>query len=153
MTSFNILWRGWRLLWLGSLLALAVSAGGAGAATASPSVKVVYHLNEGIDQASRAMNNIRNHLKAAPDSRITVVAHGEGINFLLEGAADKRGNPFDAAVQELAGKGVDFRVCQNTLTSRAIDRSKVLPEAIVVPSGVAEVARLQAAEGYVYLRP
>ena len=31
--------------------------------------------------------------------------------------------------------------------------SKVAMEAKIVPSGVAEVARLQAREGFVYLRP
>lgn len=138
----------WRALWLGALLAH-VGPG----ASAAESVRVVYHLSEGIDQAARAIHNIRNHLAAAPDTRITVVALGNGVDFLLEGAADKNGNPFDASVQELVGKGVDFRVCNNTLTARGIDRGRVLPEATVVPSGVAEVARLQVAEDYAYLRP
>jgi intracellular sulfur oxidation DsrE/DsrF family protein len=56
-------------------------------------------------------------------------------------------------VADLAGKGVQFRVCNNTLQTRNIDPSKVVMEAKVVPSGVAEVARLQAKEGYVYLKP
>ena len=34
-----------------------------------------------------------------------------------------------------------------------IDPSKVVMEAKIVPSGVAEVARLQAKEGFVYLKP
>ena len=54
---------------------------------------------------------------------------------------------------DLKSKGVDFRICNNTLATRKIDKSKVLAEASIVPSGVAEVARLQAREGYVYLRP
>jgi len=37
--------------------------------------------------------------------------------------------------------------------TRKIDRSKVIQEAVIVPSGVAEAAKLQAREGYVYLRP
>jgi intracellular sulfur oxidation DsrE/DsrF family protein len=56
-------------------------------------------------------------------------------------------------VGDLSGKGVQFRVCNNTLQTRNIDASKVLMEAKIVPSGVAEVARLQAKEGYVYLKP
>jgi len=48
---------------------------------------------------------------------------------------------------------VEFRVCNNTLVSRKIDAAKVAMEAKIVPSGVAEVARLQAREGFVYLRP
>ena len=41
----------------------------------------------------------------------------------------------------------------NTLVTRQISADIVLLEAKIVPSGVAEVARLQAQEGFVYLRP
>ena len=116
-------------------------------------VKVVYHLTEGIEQASRAMSNIRNHLRADPSVKIVVVANGEGIRFLLGGALERNGKPFEEAVSKLAAQGVEFRVCENTLTSHDVPRSSLLPEAKLVPSGVAEVARLQAREGYAYLRP
>ena len=122
------------------------------AATTEP-VKVVYHMVDGIDQAGRGLANIRNHLREAPDTKIVVVAHGEGINFLLDGARDRNGRPFDAQVASLASQGVEFRVCNNTLTAREIPASRLLMEARVVPAGVVEVARLQAREGYVYLRP
>jgi intracellular sulfur oxidation DsrE/DsrF family protein len=82
-----------------------------------------------------------------------VVAHGLGIDFLLEGATNQMEQPFTGAISDLASKGVEFRVCNNTLVSRKIDPAKVAMEAKVVPSGVAEVARLQAREGFVYLRP
>jgi len=39
------------------------------------------------------------------------------------------------------------------LTTRKVPKERVVMEASVVPSGVAEVARLQAKEGFVYLRP
>ncbi|HJV83330.1 DsrE family protein [Noviherbaspirillum sp.] len=122
-------------------------------AFAAERIKVVYHLMEGIDQATRAMANIRNHLRAEPDTQIVVVAHGEGIRFLLKGAQDRNNRPFDSAISELAAQGVDFRVCHNTLTAHRIPESQLVPEAKLVPSGVAEVARLQAREGFVYLRP
>ena len=116
-------------------------------------IKVVYHLSEGIPQASRAIGNIRNHLNADPTAKIVVVTHGAGIEFLLDGANNTAGQPFAASVSDLVSKGVQFEVCNNTLTTRNISPDKVLMEAKVVPSGVAEVARLQAKEGFVYLRP
>lgn len=116
-------------------------------------VKVVYHLSEGIPQASRAMNNIRNHLDADPTAKIVVVAHGAGIDFLLDGASNGAGQSFAGAIGELSGRGVQFRVCNNTLVARNIGKEKVAMEAQIVPSGVAEVANLQAKEGYVYLHP
>ncbi len=115
--------------------------------------KVVYHLNEGLPQATRAIGNIRNHLAAEPDTKIVVVGHGTGIDFMLDGALNATNQPFAAAIAELSARGVEFRVCNNTLTNRAIPKDKVVMEAKVVPSGVVEVTNLQAKQGFVYLRP
>ncbi len=125
----------------------------AAAVSATESIRVVYHLNEGVQQASRAIGNIRNHLNADPKAKIVVVTHGPGIDFLLDGAENMSGSKFSAAIGELASRGVEFRVCNNTLTSRKIAKEQVVMEAKIVPSGVAEVANLQAKERYVYLRP
>ncbi len=133
----------WILLGLGLLLATLSWA----------QVKVVYHLSEGIPQASRAIVNIRNHLNADPSVKIVVVTHGLGIDFLLDGATNQMDQPFAGSIGELAGRGVEFRVCNNTLVTRKLSKDRVVMEASVVPSGVAEVARLQAKEGFVYLRP
>ena len=122
-------------------------------AAASEGIKVVYHVNEGVQQASRAIGNIRNHLSADPKAKIVVVTHGPGIDFLLEGAENMAGAKFTGAIAELAGRGVEFRVCNNTLVSRKINKDQVIQEAKIVPSGVSEVANLQAKEKYVYLRP
>lgn len=114
--------------------------------------RVVYHMNDGSNPMA-ALNNIRNHLNASPKARIVVVTHGPGIDFLFDGAKDRNGNPYDAVVQELANRNVQFRVCNNTLETRKIDRKRVIPEAAIVPSGVAEVSRLQWQEGYAYIKP
>jgi intracellular sulfur oxidation DsrE/DsrF family protein len=124
-----------------------------GVAVAADPVKVVYHLNEGIPQATRSMRNIQNHLAADPTARIVVVAHGAGIDFLLKEAKDASGNAFSNHVDELSLRGVEFRVCQFTLETRRLEAARVVPEAKIVPSGVAEIARLQAREGYAYLKP
>ena len=133
--------------WMALLLGLLIS----GAVLAQ--IKVVYHLSEGIPQASRAIGNIRNHLAADPSAKIVVVTHGLGIDFMIDGATNQLDQPFAGSISDLANKGVEFRVCNNTLVSRKISPEKLVMEAKVVPSGVAEVARLQAREGYVYLRP
>lgn len=114
--------------------------------------KVVYHINSDANPMA-ALQNVRNHLNASPKAKIVVVTHGPGIDFLLDGAKDRNGNPYDVVVQELSNRKVEFRVCGNTLQTRQIDKNKVIPEAVVVPSGVAEIGRLQSQEGYVYLKP
>ncbi|MEF9995457.1 MAG: DsrE family protein [Burkholderiaceae bacterium] len=122
-------------------------------AAAEAPVKVVYHFTQGVDEAGRGLGNIRNHLAADPQARIVVVGNRPGIDFMLAGATDKNGAPFDAAISELKARGVEFRLCRNTITSRKIDPSTINPEVSVIPSGVAEAARLQFREGYSYLRP
>ena len=140
-----------RAFFVAALLATGVSANAQ--SQGNDNVKVVYHMSEGIPQASRGINNIRNHLAADPKAKIVVVTHGLGIDFLLQGAVNQMDQPFAGAIGELAARGVEFRVCNNTLVSRKIDASKLAMETTIVPSGVSEVATLQAKQGYVYLRP
>ncbi|MEI6737353.1 MAG: DsrE family protein [Pseudomonadota bacterium] len=116
-------------------------------------IKVVYHFDAGLEQASKGLRNVKNHLDVAPTTKIVVVAHAQGVDFLLDGAATATGNPYNIPVEELAARGVEFRVCEITLKSRKIDPKKLLPETKLVPSGVVEIGRLQAKEGFVYLKP
>ncbi len=136
-------------------LACAATLGLASAAQAQATqqVKAAYHINTDVNTVPAILNNIRNHMAADPKAKIVVVTHGPGINFLLQDAKDSQGREFSGAVSDLAGKGVEFRVCNNTLTVRNINPDRLLMETKIVPSGVAEVARLQALEGYVYLKP
>ena len=138
---------------MSAIKALLLSLVFATSAYAEEAIKTVYHMSEGIPQASRAMNNIRNHLAADPKAKIVVVTHGLGIDFLIDGATNQMDQPFAGGVSDLASKGVEFVVCNNTLVSRKISPDKLLMETKIVPSGVAEVAKLQARQGFVYLRP
>ncbi|MEK7206269.1 MAG: DsrE family protein [Pseudomonadota bacterium] len=124
----------------------------ANASYAAGANKVIYHVNLGNEQATDALRNIKNHLAVDPTAKIVVVTHSAGVDFLLEGAEDKNGNPYNIPVTELSAKGVEFRVCKITLERRKIDPKKVIPGAKLVPSGVVEVTKLQQ-EGYAYLKP
>jgi len=116
-------------------------------------IKIVYHFDSGFEQATKGLRNIKNHLDVDPTTKIVVVAHALGVQFLLDGAVNATGNPFNIPVEELAARGVEFRVCEITLKSNKIDPKKLLPQTKLVPSGVVEIGRLQAREGFVYLKP
>jgi intracellular sulfur oxidation DsrE/DsrF family protein len=116
-------------------------------------VRVVYHFSEGQAQASRGLEYIRNHLEADPKAQIVVVGHALGVDFLVKGAKTAKGNPFQDAIEDLDLQGVKFRVCEITWRERGLKREQFLPLVEFVPSGVAEIARLQAREGYAYLKP
>ena len=115
--------------------------------------KVVYHVNNTEAQANDALRNIGNHLEVNPKAKIVVVTHARGVDFLFSGAKDKNGNPYHVAVEQLKNQGVQFDVCQITLRNRKLTKEQFIPEATFVPSGVAEITRLQQREGYAYLRP
>jgi len=115
--------------------------------------KVVYHINDTGAQAVNALRNIGNHLEVNPKAKIVVVTHAQGVDFLMEGAKDRNGNPYNVRVEELKTQGIQFDVCEITLRNRMMTRSQFIPEATFVPSGVAEITRLQQREGYAYLRP
>jgi intracellular sulfur oxidation DsrE/DsrF family protein len=56
-------------------------------------------------------------------------------------------------VEQLKRRGVQFDVCEITLRNRKLTKGQFIEYAGYVPSGVAEVTRLQQREGYAYLKP
>jgi intracellular sulfur oxidation DsrE/DsrF family protein len=121
-------------------------------ALAEEPIKAVYHLAD--DQSAMlAMMNASNQLVADPGAKIVVVALSRGVKAFVFGAQDATGKPYAEWVDQLTARGVEFRMCQNTMNALKIARGDLVDKVQVVPSGVAEIARLQAREGYVYIRP
>ena len=135
-----------------ALAGCAASGGGNPRAHVAPD-KVVYHINDTGAQAANALRNVGNHLEVNPKAHIVIVTHAQGVDFLMDGAKDRNGNPYNIRVEELKAQGVKFDVCDITLRNRKLTRKQFIPEATFVPSGVAEITRLQQREGYAYLRP
>ena len=117
--------------------------------------KVVYHIDDAEAQATKGLRNIRNHLDVAPDTRIVVVTHANGVDFLMEGAKDRRNPNIDYAslVSALKARGVRFEVCEITLRSRNLKKDQFSMDAEFTPSGVARIGQLQSRERYAYIKP
>jgi intracellular sulfur oxidation DsrE/DsrF family protein len=115
--------------------------------------RVVYHLSEGTAQASNGLRNINNHLEVNPKAKIVVVTHALGVDFMMKGASDRNGNKYEDLVEQLVQRGVQFDVCEITLRNRKLSRDQFISYSKFVPSGVAEITRLQQQEGYAYLKP
>ena len=114
--------------------------------------KVVYHFDSGLEQATKGLRNISNHLEVDPKAKIVAVTHANGVDFLMEGAKDRFG-PYDARVQDLMARGVKFQVCEITLRNRKLKKEQFILGVEFVPSGVVQIAHLQQREGYAYLKP
>ena len=140
-----------------SILALSSLAAGlaANAGQGYGKQKVVYHVNyDNEKQQIAAMRNIQNHINAVGKENLDlrVVMHGKGYT-LLKRAND---NPdIQSKVISLKKQGVKMQICANTLRGKKISYKNDLydvEKADIVPSGVAEIAHLQA-KGFSYVKP
>ena len=129
--------------------------------------KVVYHINyDNPKKQAGALRNIQNHINAvgAENLDLKVVLHGHGLALLLDPDSLAKLKKFKhananetmtAKIDNLKSQGVDFNVCANTVRGRKVDIDSDLynvDKSDIVPSGVAEVAYLQA-NGYSYVKP
>ena len=142
MTRAGRLLATFAFLWLLALSALAQD-------------KVVYHIDNAEAQATKGLRNVRNHLDVAPETKVVVVTHAEGVDFLLEGARDKKNPNIDYAslVSALKARGVRFEVCEITLRNRNLRKDQFIMDADFTPSGVARIGQLQVREAYAYIKP
>jgi hypothetical protein len=134
----------------------------AGATDAAPPAgyyvfqKVVYQNDGGTpnDRAyfQRLLRHLAAHLSATDGNlEIRVVNFAAGVSLFQMARSDAG---LAASIDGLRARGVRFLICHNTLQARGLkpeDLYRVRPED-VVPSGVAEIARLQGL-GFVYEHP
>ncbi len=120
--------------------------------------KVVYHVNYDGGEDDRmyraAMGNIKNHMAAvgAENMDIRIVLHGNGVGLL---ARAKENELLQSQVLGLKSQNVAIDVCNNTLVGGDISYEDDLFDVFeqdIVPSGVAELSRLQQM-GYTYIKP
>ena len=117
--------------------------------------KVVYHINYNDEAALKgALRNVQSHINAVGKDRLDlkIVMHGAGVDLLKIANTDM---DVQRTIINLKRQHVAFQVCGDTLKGRKIDYRKDLydvNDADIVPSGVAEIVKLQA-EGYVYIKP
>ncbi len=129
-------------------------------------VKVLFHLNDP-GRWPVALQNVRNFLKDVGQDAAdaVVVANGPAVAAYAAGypAAARESSSAGAScglaggglieqMNELAGQGVKFAACRNSLRMQSIEEGALPPFVLVVPAGVTEIARKQA-DGYAYIKP
>lgn len=134
-----------------SLLALMLMGG---ATLAMAQDKVIYHVDNAAAQGLKGLRNIRNHLDTAPDTKIIVVTHAEGVDLLMEGAKEEKSKTeYAPLVSALKARGVRFEICEITLKNRNLKKDQFVLDADYTPSGVVRIAQLQTRENYAYIKP
>ena len=115
---------------------------------------VVYHIDDAQAQGLKGLRNIRNHLDVAPDTKITVVTHANGVDILMDGGKDIKSNvDYGPLVGALKSRGVRFEVCEITLKNRNLKKEQFTLDADFTPSGVVRITDLQFKNNFAYIRP
>ncbi len=115
--------------------------------TAHAQHKIIWEIASGDTVQQRVLfNQVNNVLTEAPDTKIEVVFHSPAVYALI-----KDTGYFKPQIAALYKKGVVFAVCNNSLKKRNIDKTRVIPEAIIVPVAILELVKKQE-EGWAYIR-
>jgi uncharacterized protein len=133
----------------------------AGAAAAKPAVLQVHHVVIQVTQndpalMSMALNNAENlsnyYQQKGERVQMEIVAYGPGLHMLRSDTSPVRDRIKSFSEKN---KQVTFSGCGNTLNAQSKQENKeltLLPEARVVPTGIARITELQE-QGWAYVRP
>lgn len=127
-----------------------------GALTPAREVKIVLHLNKGSDESMRdvldeAESVIKFYREQKQAALVEVITNGDGLNLLR---ADK--SPYAQRIAHMQKRydNLVFAACQNTIDRLKREQgiqAQLLPEAIVIDSGVAQIILLQQ-QGWAYIQ-
>jgi len=129
-----------RLLMLTLLACLTLSPAIRSADTEGPGV--VFHLD-----SETSMNRM-----LAQVARHSVILIGNGVKPALEGAEDANGGQYSAQMEQLMASGIRIFACEATLNYYNLTEDDLAFGVETVPSGVAALGRLQAREGWGYIK-
>ena len=109
--------------------------------------KIVIQLtsNDTVVQKS-VIKQLNNILRAAPNTKIEVVCHNNGLTFLQTATTKQADN-----IRALSARGVDFVACENTMRDRKVKREDLLGVCRIVPAGVVEIM-LKQEKKWAYLK-
>lgn len=109
--------------------------------------KIIWEISSGDTAQQRILfKQINNVLTAAPDTKIEVVFHGFAIFAVLKDSCF-----FKEQILQAHKRGVVIAACNNSLKSRNISKDRVIPEAMIVPVSILEIAAKQR-EGWSYIK-
>lgn len=80
------------------------------------------------------------------NTEIALVTHGKGLGLVMGGTEARQ-----QQMKKLSDGGVGFVACENTMRRKNVTRDQLMPFALTVDSGVAEVVRKQE-QGWSYIK-
>lgn len=109
--------------------------------------KIVIQFNDpdSVSQV-RVVLQVENIRKVWADAEVEVVCLGGGLDLLTT-----KNSKVSKMVADWTQKGVTFAACNNTMNVRKITKEDLVPQAVVIPAAVIELALKQEA-GWSYFR-
>lgn len=142
------------LLGLGAIAIPQACLGAQGASHAQGEpMRVIYHIDSDSKGTTTALHQVKNQLAADPTSKVIVLAIGKSVPFLTRSSKTEGGYPYALMIEDLQEMGARVEACGTTMSALKIAPKQLDDGVKVVPSGMAELARRQWREGYVYIKP
>ena len=108
--------------------------------------KVVFHIHDE-EKALTAISNINNLINDPGEENVQIelLMNGTGVKIMMKEGEHRH------RLEYLAEKGVDLKVCSNSLEGFKISEKELLDEAQSVPAGVTELVKKQD-DGWSYIK-
>jgi uncharacterized protein len=101
--------------------------------------KVVFQLTSADTITHKNLVRQLENLKAAaPNAKVEVVCHNDGIQFLRTATTKQ-----SEKISELSQAGIDFVACENTMKQRKISREELTASCRTVQAGILEIMMKQ----------
>ena len=112
---------------------------------------VVFHLDSDTSM-NRMLAQVARHHSSNPGIETRVILIGNGVKPALEGAKDFNGGQYSAQMEQVMASGIRIFACEATLNYFNLTEDNLAFGVETVPSGVAALGRLQAREGWGYIK-
>ena len=112
---------------------------------------VVFHLDSDT-RMNRMLRQVARHHSFNPDIPTRVILIAEGVKPAIDGAVDANGGKYSAQMEQLLASGIRIFACEATLNFYNLTEDELAFGVETVPSGVAELGRLQAQERWGYIK-
>jgi len=112
-------------------------------------MSTVFHFSAGTDEQKHAIANVSNLLADDTVSLgdVALVANGAGIRLVSRPDSKQV-----SGLKSILGKGVSVYACENSMKAFSLSHADLVSGVEPVPSGVGQLTKLQAGEGYAYIK-
>ena len=112
---------------------------------------VAFHVDSDT-KMNHVLRQVGRHRAANHAMPTRVILIAEGVKAALDNATDSSGGAYSAQMEQLIAAGIRIFACETTLTSYGLDADDLALGIETIPSGVAELARLQISHQWAYIK-